>query len=74
MTIAPEVGTISAAAAPCSARAAMIHASPSPPAGASPHSAEATKNPATPILNVRTPPTRSPSLPPKATRAVSAST
>ena len=74
MTMAPEVGTISAAAAPCSARAATIHASPNPPAGASPHRAEATKNPVTPSRKVRTPPNRSPSLPPKATSAVSAST
>jgi hypothetical protein len=52
----------------------MIQGSPQVPCGARPQRAEATKNTATPIRKVVTPPNLSASLPPRATRAARAST
>jgi hypothetical protein len=69
ITIAPVAGTINAAPAACTARATMIHVSD----WASPQAADAPTNTATPSLNIRPLPNMSPSRPPTATSAASAS-
>ena len=74
ITIAADTGSISAAPAPCAARAVRISGCPDEPCGTSPQPAEATKKTTTPTRNVLTRPMTSPSLPPKATSAAIART
>ena len=73
ITIFAETGIISAAPTPWAARAARIQVSPPPP-GARPQNTDAAKNVTTPRQKQVTGPSRSPSLPPRATHAAIAST
>ena len=66
-------GNRSAANAPCTTRKKTIHASAIPLVGVSPQHAEAAANPMTPIVTIRRRPSTSPSRPPNANSAASAS-
>ena len=72
-TIATAAGNRSAAVAPWTTRQKMIHVSAMAPFGVRPQAAEAMAKPATPISTMRRRPSTSPSLPPNANRAESAS-
>ena len=72
-TMATAAGNMTAAAAPWSTRNPMIHVAAMLPLGVKPHAAEATANPITPRTTIRRRPSTSPSLPPKANSADSAS-
>jgi len=67
--IASEPGVSSAPPTPCNVRAAIS----TPMSGASPHSADASANQATPVMNTRRRPSRSPSAPPSRIRPASVS-
>ena len=72
-TIATAAGNSSAAIAPWATRKKMIQAWAMEPFGVNPHAAEAIAKPVTPIITIRRRPSTSPSLPPKANSADSAS-
>jgi hypothetical protein len=69
LTIATELGIISAAAVPCTSRAAISIAM----SWAVAASTVAARNPAAPARNIRRSPNRSPSLPPSTMNAASGS-
>jgi hypothetical protein len=72
-TMPTAAGNISAAKAPWTTRKTIIHAAAMSPVGVNPHNAEATANPITPTTTIRRRPSTSPSLPPNAKSADSAS-
>ncbi len=72
-TIATEAGNSIAAKTPWTTRKKMIHASAIDPLGVKPHRAEAIANPITPMTTILRRPSMSPSRPPNANNADSAS-
>ena len=72
-TIATAAGNSNAAVAPWTTRKKMIHGSAIEPFGVRPHAADAIANPVTPMSTIRLRPSTSPSFPPNANSADSAS-
>ena len=72
-TMATAAGNMIAAEAPWSTRNPMIHGAAMLPFGVKPQAAEASANPITPMTTIRRRPSTSPSLPPNANSADSAS-